>query len=155
MVANGEDALVRALLLRRFRAHAAAPVSHSGPGRMVAELQEAAQTRAAEREKAEEQRRREAKARKAAAKAAAYARRLDDLAAAGEAAWKQVDDMIATKKTSEYDQAVALLRDLRALAERQGEVATASFQNRVLDLRAEHRSRPGLQSRLDAAGFPR
>jgi hypothetical protein len=30
--------------------------------------------------------------------------------------------MIATEKTSEYDRAVALLRELRALAECQGEV---------------------------------
>ena len=48
-----------------------------------------------------EQRRREEQARKAAAKAAAYARRLGELAAEGEAPWKQVDEMIATKKTSE------------------------------------------------------
>jgi hypothetical protein len=83
----------------------------------------------------QEQRRREEQARKAAAKAAAYARRLDDLAAEGEAPWKQVDEMIATKKTSEYDRAVALLRDLQALARRQGE--EAALAKRVLDLRAQ------------------
>ncbi|MGH3196565.1 MAG: hypothetical protein ACRDOH_07925 [Streptosporangiaceae bacterium] len=154
MVADGEGVLVQALLLRRFRADAAGPASHSSPGRTAAELLEAAQTRAEERKKAEEQRLREAQARKAAAKAAAYAKRLDDLAAIGEAAWKQVDDMIATKKTSEYDQAVALLRDLRALAERQGEAETAAFKKRMLDLRAQYPTRPGLQSRLDEAGFP-
>ena len=155
MVAGGEGALVQALLLRRFRADAAGPAPHSSPGRTAAELLGAAKTRAEEREKAEEQRRREAQARKAAAKAAAYAKRLDDLAAMGEAAWKQVDDMIATKKTSEYDQAVALLRDLRALAGRQGKAETAAFKKRVLDLRAQYPTRPGLQSRLDDAGFPR
>jgi len=155
MVADGEGALVQALLLRRFRANAAGPASHSSPGRTVAELLEAAETRAEERKKAEEQRRREAQVRKAAAKTAAYAKRLDDLAATGEAAWKQVDDMIATKKTSEYDRAVALLRDLRALAERQGEVGTVTFKKRMLDLRVQYPTRPGLQSRLDEAGFPR
>jgi hypothetical protein len=155
MVADGEGALVQALLLRRFRANAAGPASHSSPGRTVAKLLEAAETRAEERKKAEEQRRREAQVRKAAAKTAAYAKRLDDLAATGEAAWKQVDDMIATKKTSEYDRAVALLRDLRALAERQGEVGTVAFKKRMLDLRAQYPTRPGLQSRLDEAGFPR
>jgi hypothetical protein len=146
---------VQALLLRRFRADAAGPASHSGPGRTAAELLEAAETRAEERKKAEEQRRREAQARKAAAKAAAYAKRLDDLAATGEAEWKQVDDMIATKKTSEYDRAVALLRGLRALAGRQGEAGTAAFRKRMLDLCAEYPARPGLHSRLDEAGFPR
>ena len=73
--------MVQALLLRRFRADAAGLASHSSPGRTAAELLEAAATRAEERKKAEEQRRREAQARKAAANAAAYAKRLDDLAA--------------------------------------------------------------------------
>lgn len=155
MVADGKGTLVQALLLRRFRADAAGPPSYSSPGRTAAELLAAANTRAEEREKAEEQRRREARARKAAAEAAAFAKRLDDLAAMGKAAWKQVDEMIATKKTSEYDQAVTLLRDLRALAERQGEVEAAAYKKRVLDLRAQYPTRPGLQSRLDAAGFPR
>ena len=61
--------------------------------------------------------------------------------------------MIATKKTSEYDRAVALLRDLRALAKRRGE--EAAFAKRVLDLRAQYPGRPGLQDRLDKAGLPR
>ena len=61
--------------------------------------------------------------------------------------------MIATKKTSEYDRAVALLRDLRALARRRGE--EAAFAKRVLDLRAQHPGRPGLQDRFDKAGLPR
>ena len=64
MVADGEGALVQALLLRRFRADAAGPASHSSPGRTAAELLEAAATRAEERKKAEEQRRREAQAAK-------------------------------------------------------------------------------------------
>ena len=94
-------------------------------------LRAAAESRAAERKKAQEQRRREEQTRKAAAKEAAYARRLDELAAEGEAPWKQVDEMIATKKTSEYDGAMALLRDLRALAKRRGE--EAAFAKRVLE----------------------
>jgi hypothetical protein len=68
---------------------------------------------------------------------------------------RSIGGALATKKTGEYDQAVALLRDLRALAERQGEVGTEAFKKRVLHLRARCTSRPGLQSRLDEAGFPR
>jgi hypothetical protein len=41
--------------------------------------------------------------------------------------------MIATKNTTEYDRAVALLRDLRALAERQGEGEAAAFTKRMRD----------------------
>jgi hypothetical protein len=48
---------------------------------------------------------------------------------------------------------VALRRDLRALAKRQGE--EAAFANRVLDLRAQYPGRPGLQDRFNEAGLPR
>jgi hypothetical protein len=155
MLANGDGAQAQALLLRRFRENTAVPAGRSGPPRTAAQLRSAAEERAEARKRAEEQRRREEQARKAAAKAAAYAKRLDDLAAEGEAAWKRVGDMIATKKTSEYDLAVALLRDLRALAERQGEGETAAFGKRVLALRAQYPTRPGLQDRLDRSGMPR
>jgi len=153
MVAAGDGAQVQALLLRRFRGNTAVPAGRSGSPRTPAQLRAAAEARAAERKQAEEQRRREEQARKAAARAAAHAKRLDDLAAQGEAPWKQIDEMIATKKTSEYDLAVKLLRDLRALAERQGE--EAGFAKRVLDIRAQYPGRPGLQSRFDEAGLPR
>ena len=153
MVADGEGAQVQALLLRGFRGSDTATTGRSGSIRTATGLRAAAKNRAAERRKAQEQRRREEQARKAAARAAAYARRLDELAAEGEAPWKQVDEMIATKKTSEYDRAVALLRDLRALAKRQGE--EAAFAKRVLDLRAQYPGRPGLQDRFNEAGLPR
>jgi hypothetical protein len=166
MLAAGEGALAQAMLLRQFRADAAGATGHSSPGRTASELREAAEAWAGDRKKAEDQRRREAQARKAAAQAAAYAKRLDDLAAMGEAVWKQFDDMIATKKTSEYDQAVALLRDLRALAERQDEVQTAAFNKRVLDLRAQYPTGPACRTastkrvflvdrREDVLGHPR
>jgi hypothetical protein len=79
-----------------------------------------ADARMLERKRAEEERRREQQRRRAAAKAAAHAKRLDDLAAEGDAPGKRVDEVIAAKKTSEYDLAVSLLRDLREVAERQG-----------------------------------
>jgi hypothetical protein len=146
MVADGEGAQVQALLLRRFRGSDAGTTDRSGSIRTATGLRAAAEARAAERKKAREQRRREEQAREAAARAAAYARRLDELAAEGEAPWKQVDEMIATKKTSEYDRAVALLRDLRALAKHRG--GEAAFARRVLDLRAQYPGRPGLQDRF-------
>jgi hypothetical protein len=153
MAADGEGAQVQALLLRRFRGIDTGTTGRSGSGRTATALRAAAEFRAAERKKAEEQRRREEQARKAAAKAAACASRLDELAAEGEAPWKRVDEMIATKKTSEYDLAVTLLRDLRALGKRRGE--EAAFSARVLELRAQYPGRPGLQDRFDKADLPR
>lgn len=152
MAADGEGAQVQALL-RRFRGSDTGTMGRSGSVRTATGLRAAAESRAAEREKAQEQRRREEQARKAATRAAAHAKRLDELAAEGEAPWKQIDEMIATKKTSEYDRAVALLRDLRALAKRRGE--EAAFATRVLDLRVQYPGRPGLQDRFNEAGLPR
>ena len=127
--------------------------SVTGAPATAAELLEAAWARAEERKKAGEQRRREAQARQAAAEAAAYAQRIDDLEATGEAAWKQVDDRIETKKTSEYDLAVSLLRDLREVAERQDQAE--QFSKRVLDIRERYWNRPALHERLDKAKMPR
>ena len=63
--------------------------------------------------------------------------------------------MIATKKVSEYDRAVAQLRDLRALAKRQGEDKPAEFAKSARELRARYPTRPALQERLDKSGMPR
>lgn len=107
----------------------------------------------AAREKAEEQRRREEEARKAAARAAAYARHLDELATRTEAAWQEAVVLIETKRPRDYDLAVTLLRDLRALADRQGD--SAAFTKRFLELRAQHQRKPSLLDRFNKAALPR
>ena len=106
----------------------------------------------AAREKAAEQRRRKAEARKAAAEAAAYAMRLDQLATRTEEAWREAAELIETKKPREYDRAVSLLRDLQALAEREG--GSAEFRQRFGELRVQHDRKPSLQERFDKAGLP-
>ncbi|HEX9552554.1 MAG TPA: hypothetical protein VF983_05055 [Streptosporangiaceae bacterium] len=152
MLASGQGTQAQALLLRRFR-DTTATADHSASTRRAAELLEAADARMLERKRAEEERRREQQRRQAAAKAAAHANRLDDLAAEGDAPWKRVDEMIAAKKTSEYDLAVSLLRDLREVAERQDEAE--QFSKRVLGIRERYSNRPALQERLDKAKMPR
>jgi uncharacterized Zn finger protein len=99
-----------------------------------------------------EQRQREEEARKAAAQAAAYAKRLDQLAARKEEAWEKVAEWIETKRPRDYDLAVSLLRDLRALADRQED--PAAFRKRFLKLRAQHQRKPSLLDRFDQAGLP-
>ena len=149
-VAGGEGAVVQALLLRRFRAvGGAAPTA---AGRAAAELWEAAADRKEARAKAAEKRRRKEEARKAAEKAAAYEKRLDQLAARREEAWEKVAEWIATRRPSDYDLAVSLLRDLQALAGRQED--SAAFRERFLALRAQHDRKPTLQERFDQAGLP-
>ena len=153
MVAVGEGAQVQALLRRRFRGNGTGQNTPSPSTRTAAELWKAAGTRKAERERAEERRRREGQAREAAARAAAYQKRLDELAPQTETAWRQAAELIGTRSPREYDQATALLRDLYALAERQGD--SAVFTKRFLDLRSQHARKPSLQERFDKAGLPR
>ena len=148
--AAGEGGQVQALLLRRFRA--AGGSRPTTPGRTAAELWEAAADRKDARMKAMEQHRREEEVRKAAAQAAARAKRLDQLAIRAEAAWEKAAQWIETRRPSDYDLAVSLLRDLQALAEREGD--SDAFRKRFLELRARHERKPSLQERFDRAGLP-
>jgi hypothetical protein len=58
--------------------------------------------------------------------------------------------MIATKKPGEYDAAVALLTELRALAERDGH--PDEFAWRCAALRQTHARKPSLIERFNRAG---
>ncbi|MCZ1002573.1 hypothetical protein O1M63_38430 [Streptomyces mirabilis] len=93
-------------------------------------------------------------AEQARVRAVAKARdaRLDHLARDQATAWRTVDDLIAQRKPAAYDQAVALLSDLRALHARQG--SAADFDRRSGELRTAHRGKPSLMRRFDALGFP-
>ncbi len=147
----GEGGQVQALLLRRFRAASGSPPAT--PGRTAAQLWEAAADRKEARVKAMEQRRREEEARKAAAQAADKAKRLNQLATRTEAAWEKVAEWIETRRPGDYDLAVSLLRDLQALAEREG--SSDAFSKRFGELRPARTQahparavRPGRPARL-------
>jgi hypothetical protein len=148
--AAGEGGQVQALLLRRFRSAGGSPAVV--PGRTAAELWEAAADLKDARVEAMKQRQREEEARQAAAQAAARAKRLDQLATRNEAAWAKVTEWIETRRPSDYDLAVSLLRDLQALAEREGD--SDVFSQRFGELRARHQRKPALQERFDRAGLP-
>ena len=149
-VTAGEGAQVQALLLRRFRAASGSPPA--APVRTAAELWQAAGDRKVARVTAAEQHKREADARRAAAQAAAYAKHLDQLATRTEAAWEKAAEWIDTKRPRDYDLTVSLLRDLQALADRQGD--SAAFRERFGELRAQHQRKPSLLGRFDQAGLP-
>jgi hypothetical protein len=153
MVAEAEGPQVRDLLLRRFRADSPSQNAPAESARTAAQLWAAAGARKTVREEARAQARRVEAERVAAAKAAAYNKRLDQLATRTEAAWQEIADLIETKKPHDYDQAVSLLRDLSALARRDGD--HDSFTARFLQLRSRHERKPSLQERFDKAGLPR
>lgn len=123
----------------------------SGPThgtRTIGELLDATAKRRAEREaqeQVERQRRRAEADRKAAAKRAAY---LDDLSRTQLTAWRKVADLVAAKNARAYDEAVALLRDLR-------EVGGDDFAARFASLHQQHRNKPSFVERLTKAGLLR
>ncbi|MFC0432211.1 hypothetical protein [Kutzneria buriramensis] len=149
-VAQGEAARVRMELLRRFRGDTA-PTSPAPARRTVADLLDDAARRRADRERQAAAQRAKDEARREQARLKARERRLDTLADEEDAAWSRVDALIATRKPAEYDAAVTLLTDLRALAEREDRYDT--FTLRTTALRQAHARKPTLIQRLEQAGI--
>ena len=151
-VAQGQGARVQAVLLRRFREDRRGLGSLQGAGgRTVAELRAAAESLRDAQLREAAQRRAQDESRRAQQAAAAYERRLDELALRQEQAWQQVDELIVTKRPRDYDQALAVLVDLRALGERDG--STEAFAERFGRLRERHLRKPSLLERFDKAGL--
>lgn len=151
-VASGEGVQVQALLLRQFRESVPGrPAAAGAPTRTAGELRDATAAYKAEIAKAVEERRRAEAAEKEVKKAAAYAKHLNDLSAREASAWVRAAALIETKNQRDYDTAVTLLRDLRALAERNGSLEV--FTKRIDDLRRQHQRKPSLMERFDAAGL--
>jgi hypothetical protein len=151
-VASGEGVQVQALLLRQFRESVPGrPLAAGVPARTAGELRDAAVAYKAEIAKAVAERRRAEAAEKEVKKAAAYAKHLDDLSAREASAWVRAAALIETKNQRDYDTAVTLLCDLRALAGRNGSLEV--FTERIDDLRRQHQRKPSLMERFEAAGL--
>jgi hypothetical protein len=77
--------------------------------------------------------------------------RLKALIRRGASAWGDVEALIAIRNNTTYDQATAMLCDMRELALRQGR--DDEFHSRLVELRERHKSKPRLIERLTAAGL--
>ena len=139
---------MQAELLRRFRRAAnAAPVELPGGARTVAQLLSEAEAHSEAKRRAVAEREAAERARREREQAAARARYLDGLLPRQEETWRRIEALIDTKRPSEYEQAVQLLRDLRDLAARKGSVD--EFDARLTRLRNAHARKPSLIQRLD------
>jgi hypothetical protein len=137
-------------LMRQFCAER--PPQHPEPetgGRTVGQLLASAEQRTQEKRRLAAEKKAREKARRQEEAAKARQKHLDGLANRETQAWQEVDALIATRQPKSYDQAVKLLRDLRELADRQGQTAAAIA--RLAALRDAHSNKPSLLRRLDEA----
>jgi hypothetical protein len=118
----------------------------------VAELLDTAAALRHERERKAEAARAEQEARREQQRAAAREKRLDAIARDPEITWARVDELIDARKPSDYDVAVELLKDLRAIADRDG--LRQEFPARLTHLRGKHHRKTGLIARFDRAALP-
>ena len=147
---RGAEAHLRAELRRRFRESRASDAPPA-KARTVGELLKAAEERAEERRRQKAEHAAREKARRERDAADARARHLAALATRETEAWRELDALIATKQPKKYDEAVALLGDLRDVCVhggRQGEAAT-----RIARLREEHTKKPSLIDRFRKAAL--
>jgi hypothetical protein len=149
-VLQDQTATVRMELLRRFRDRTTPPAT-APPQRTVGELLDETARRRTERQEREEAERAEEKARHERDRALARKQRLKELAQDEEAAWTRVDALIATRTPTDYDAAVALLVDLRTLADHVDR--PHDFARRHAALRQAHKNKPSLIARLARANL--
>lgn len=149
-VVQDQATQVRMELLRRFRGTPDLR-DDNHPQRTVAELLNAATERHQEGRRRAEAARAAEMARRECERALAREKRLEALADDQDTAWSRIGTLISARKPSEYDAAVDLLKDLRALAQRADR--TEEFARRFTLLRQEHHRKPTLIERFDRAGL--
>jgi hypothetical protein len=157
-VSEGESVQVRMEIMKESRETRAAKVSRAEKGstsrpRTIRELldaREGARTkRVARKHKLETKR----QARLEREKMAAREKRLDDLATRGSAAWREADRLASAGVARAYDEAIALLVDLRDLAARSGRTDQAHAQ--LAEFRTRYATKTALMRRFKQAGLLR
>ncbi|MEU4375160.1 hypothetical protein [Pseudonocardia alni] len=150
LVARGESLVAQSELRRQLSASDPA-VGDERPRRTVAELLDATHLVRQDKHRRAEAAHAAEEAERRHKREAARERRLAALSADVEGGWARVEAMIATKKPAEYDAAVALLEDLRVVAERADQ--SSGFGVRLTELRARHQRKVSLVERIDQAGL--
>lgn len=141
----------QAELLKKFRDARGPERGRMVKTRTVAQLLSAANERGEARRRQQKERAERKRVRREQEARAARERYLNDLAKRGEEAWAKVDQLIATKQPKKYDEAVALLGDLRELAARDGKGQEHSA--RLQRIQMQHEGKPTFVSRLRKAGL--
>ena len=152
---RGDPHLGDELWLRALRELAPAGGPPAGGGderpRTASELLALAEVRRAARLREQAERERREREQRSRAEAARRARYLKKLASREDEVWRQVEQLIATRRPDLYDQAVELIKDLRDAAVKTGR--EEAFRTRLASLRLQHAKKGTLLGRLIRAGL--
>lgn len=148
---SGKDLYLAAELQRRCREARGPHPDIAGPYRTAGELRAMARSIKEQRRCAAEERASAERRRLQNEEAEARVRRLSALAKRGEAAWREVEDLVFLRNASAYDKAAALLVDLREIAAEGSK--RESFTRRLAELHSRHARKGQFIARLRAAGL--
>jgi hypothetical protein len=152
-VAHEQEVQVGAALVRRYRRHLAKTRAgvETTFRRAVGELLKAAATRREEHENELSRHAEKERKRREAVEAKARTKHLDALAKRENAAWKEIEQLVSSKRPKAYDEAVVLLRDLHDLAERAKNLER--FTSKIGALTGRHSGKRSFTARLRKAGL--
>ena len=153
LVADDDPHHLHAELIQRVT-QAIDPVAKQVPAgtrdrRTVEQLLSAAARQTQERARAAGEKAERELQQLARAQAAARARYLDGLVGHVDELWQQVEALVATKRQTDYDAALKVIKDLHDLAARRGQLDT--YAPRLQQFRARHAKKVSLLDRLDGA----
>jgi hypothetical protein len=147
---SGDDPHLSVELRRRLQ-KARAPTDSAGPCRTARELRAAARGIAEERIRVAEERKSAECRRRQEQEAREREQRLSALVKRGEAAWREVEDLIVLRNACAYDQAALLLADLGKIADDRGE--HERFARRLAELHSRHERKRQFIARLKEVGL--
>ena len=149
-LAEEGDLLLRAELTKRFREATLPKGARPAPAaerRTVAQLLAARDALRESKNRKEAERKAAERTRREREQAESRVKYLDDLGRRESATWREVEQLIDTKRPNDYDRAATLLVDLRDLATRSGRAAEA--EARIEEIRKRHSNKPSLLKRFD------
>jgi hypothetical protein len=149
----GEEAHLGTEILNQFlkenRKNTSLSLKHQG--RTVRELIQVRDEYREQRRKVAAKKATEEKARREAEKAALREKQLNIVANREAETWLRVDQLIATKQPSRYDEAMRLLIDLHDVATRKGKIK--EFMAQITFLRNQHAKKSSFLKRMERAGL--
>ena len=148
---SGDNPHLSAQLRRRCREAHSPRVDTASTRRTAGELRTAARRIKEQRKRVAEERANAERRRRQEHEAQARAQHLSALAKRGEAAWREVEDLILMRNAPAYDKAAALLADLGEIAAEGSE--RDRFAGRIAALRSRHARKGQFIARIRAAGL--